>query len=179
MKYIIPSVFFILILFPTLSYGQDSWVKFKADDGMSFSIDAPGEMEKSSKKIKTAVGELTTLTYAYQGTEEDPNYLYLINFVTYPESTFPDDSISLISDYLDNSILSSVENVAGDLIYASDLEKDHGKLFRIKYNDGNAIIKGKSYIINDVFVSLQVFTVQSKSLNDEMDYFLDSFKASF
>lgn len=173
------GIFILFISFCTVlntSIAQNSWINYKASEVIPFSVDVPGLMDTSSQTIKTAVGSLITQTYAYQGTSDDPNYLYLINFVEYPTGTFPSDSIDLINDYLDNSVLTSAEKVGGKLVYASDLENVSGKLFRIKYNDGNAVIKGKSYIRNDVFISLQVFTVQSKSLNDEMDYFLDSFK---
>lgn len=159
--------------------GQEEWVQFKVEDGLNFSVEAPGPMEESSKRIKTAVGELEVVTFSYQGTEEDPNYLYLINMVQYPEGMFPKDSLDLKNEFLDNSIVSSVDRVQGELIYSTSIESGKGKLFRIKYNDGNAIVKGKSYLIKDVFVNLQVFTIQNKSLNDEMDYFLDSFKMKF
>ena len=154
---------------------QDDWIKYSVDEVLPFSVFVPGEMEASVQAINTAVGELNAHTYSYQGTEEEQNYLYLINCIEYPFGTFPKDSIDLISEYLESAVQSSTDKVAGELVYASDLE-NNGKLFRIKYNDGNAIIKGKSYIINDVFIVLQVFTVQGRSLNDEMDLFLDSFR---
>lgn len=160
------------------SYAQDGWIEYKAEDVMSFSVDVPGQMESTSKNIKTTVGELNAITYAYQGAAEDANYLYLINLVQYPEGTFPADSIDLIEEYLQNAALTSAEKVNGDLVYATELDENLSKLFRIKYNDGDAVIKGKSYIRDDVFINLQVFTVKSKSLNNEMDYFLDSFKVN-
>ncbi len=178
MKYFFRLAYILLsfVLVKDSSLAQDDWIKFNSDAVLAFSVDVPGEMEESNKSIKTAVGELTAYTYAYQGEVEDPNYLYLINFVEYPEGTFPPDSTDLIDDYLQNAVLTSAENVNGELVYAADIDNGHGKLFRVKYNDDNAIIKGKSYIKNDVFISVQVFTVKSKSLNNEMDYFLDSFK---
>ncbi len=177
MKYYLRFFFLTLsiLMFSEVGFTQDNWVKYKADAVLSFSVEVPGEMEESTKTIKTAIGELNALTYAYQGTSEDPNYLYLINFVQYPEGTFPADSTDLIEDYLQNAVLTSADNVNGELVYSANIDENSGKLFRVKYNEGNAIIKGKSYIKEDVFISLQVFTVQSKSLNDEMDYFLDSF----
>jgi hypothetical protein len=177
MKYNFYFIFLLyLFLFPNGSLAQDSWIKFESDDVLSFVVDVPAEMEKTIKKIPTAVGELNAITYAYQGNAEDPNYLYLINFVKYPEETFPLDSVDLIEAYLQNAVLVCAERVHGEVVYSSDLEEANGKLFRVKYNEGNAVIKGKAYIRDDVFISLQVFTVQSKSLNQEMDYFLDSFK---
>jgi len=170
---------FFLLLEINLTFAQEDWIKFKVDENLAFTVDVPGNMEKTSKSLKTAVGELDVLTYAYQGEEEDANYLYLINMVQYPEGSFPSDSTELIADYLTNAIESSVEKVNGELLYSTPIENKFGKLFRIKYNGGDAIIKGKVYIRKDVFVSLQVFTVERKSLNDEMDIFLDSFRMKF
>lgn len=180
MKYFLNVFVFFAFLAgaPSEMKAQRDWIKFNADEVIPFSVDVPGEMEVSSKTIKTAVGELNTYTYAFQGNEDDPNYLYLINMVQYPVETFPTDSIDLIEDYLENTIQTSAERVKGDIVYSSNLENKSGKLFRIKYNDGNAIIKGKSYIVGDAFINLQVFTVQTKSLNNEMDVFLDSFKVN-
>ena len=171
------SIFLLLGI--NLSNAQEGWVKHKSEGSLAFSVEAPGEMEKSSKTLKTAVGELNVLTYSYEGKDEDPNYLYLINMVQYPDDTFPSDSTELIVDYLDNAIESSAEKVNGELIYSAPIDNEFGKLFRIKYNGGEAIIKGKVYIRRDVFISLQVFTVESKSLNDEMNIFLDSFRMQF
>lgn len=173
------SILLTLTLGLNSSNAQDDWIKFKGEGDLTFSVNAPGILDKSSKQLTTAVGELEVLTYAYEGEDKDANYLYLINMVQYPEWTFPSDSIDLINDYLANAIESSVENVQGELIYSSPIERTFGKLFRIKYNGGDAIIKGKVYIRKDVFVSIQVFTVKSKSLNDEMDIFLDSFRMEF
>ena len=167
------------LVLPKLSHAQDNWINFKSDNVLPFSVEVPGEMEETTNNVKTAVGELNTFTYAFQGVEGDPNYLYLINLVQYPEETFPIDSIDLIEEYLQNAALTSAEKVHGELVYSTDTDRKNGKLFRIKYNGGNAVVKGKSYIKNDVFVNLQVFTVQSKSLNNEMDQFLDSFKMNF
>jgi len=171
-------IFFMLALIalPKMSIAQDTWINFKSDNVIPFSVDAPGEMEETISKYKTAVGELNTVTYAYEGLEDDPNYLYLINFVQYPEETFPADSVDLIEEYLQNAALSSAEKVNGELVYATETDRYKGKLFRIRYNDGNAVAKCKSYIKNDVFINLQVFTIKNRSLNNEMDQFLDSFK---
>ena len=159
MKHIKFYIFFSLLLLIGInpSFAQEDWIKFKAGENLAFTVDAPGSMEKSAKSLKTAVGELDVLTYSYQGEETDANYLYLINMVQYPDDTFPIDSTELIADFLTNAIESSVANVNGELIYSTPIENEFGKLFRIKYNSGEAIIKGKVYVRKDVFVSLQVF----------------------
>lgn len=181
MKTSIQTILFSIAIFLQINVlqAQESWIRFETKDELSFSVEVPGEMERTEETFKTAVGELNVINYAFQGKEEDPNYLYLINMVQYPDGTFPSDSIDLIKSYLTNSIESSIDKVEGELIYSSEIEQGAGQLFRIKYNNGDAIIKGKSLLIKDVFVSLQVFTIEQRSLNDEMDVFLDSFRIGF
>lgn len=166
----------LFFLVPNMIWAQDNWIIYESKSDLSFTVEVPGEMEKTENTVKTAVGDLAIVNYAYQGSEEDPNYLYLINIVQYPEETFPKDSVGLMNEYLASVVESSVAKVNGELIYSSDIDRGTGKLFRIKFNNGDAIIKGKSFIRDDVFISLQVFTIQNKSLNDEMDVFLESFK---
>jgi len=159
---------------------QDEWIKFDTDLGQSFTVDAPGELFLKTKEISTALGVLESYTYAYQEEEKDvPNYLYVINIIDYPEETFPDDSLVLIADFLDQSLLSINDGVGGTLVYDSpinDKKNGVGRIFRIKYNEDYAILKGKLFLKGDKFISLQVFTTKEKSLNSEMDKFLNSFK---
>jgi len=184
MKHILRFAFISLsiLLFQSVGYGQYDWMTFKADAVLSFSVDVPAEMEFETKEITTAIGKLTTQTYSLEGKEDDLNYLYLINIVEYPLGTFPQDSIDLIDEYLLSSINSTVVKVKGKLVYTSDIDENKngiGKLFRIKHNGDHLIIKGKSFIRKDAYISIQVFTLRENSLNDEMNYFLDSFKSTF
>ena len=178
----IVCLFFFLFIFQSIIYGQENWINFKADAVLSFTIDVPTEMEFETKEISTAIGKLSTQTYSLKGSSEDPNYLYLINIVEYPIGTFPSDSLELMDEYIINSINSTVEKVDGELIYSSAIEggqNGYGRLYRIKHNNDQLVIKGKSYIKKDAFLNIQVFTTKDKSLNNEMNYFLDSFKAKF
>jgi len=163
-------------------FGQDGWVKYKADAVLSFQVDVPAEMGVKTKKIPTDLGEMTTTTYAHEGKEEDLNFLYVINVVEYPSGSFPADSTYLKDQFLDEALQSMVYGIEGDIVYQSNLSDDkngQGKLFRLKYDNGFGVIKGKTYIKDDVFITLQVYTTRDKSLNEEMDYFLDSFTALF
>lgn len=177
------SFLFLLILtIQNQTYAQEGWVNFMPDAVLKFTVDVPNEMKFETKEITTVIGKLTTQTYSIEGVDEDPNYLYLINVVEYPPGTFPADSIALIEDYLISSIHTTVEKLKGELVYSSeteDGENGRGKLYRIKHNDDQLVLKGKSFIKKDVFINIQVFTIKDKSLNNEMNYFLDSFKARF
>ncbi|MFT6334376.1 MAG: hypothetical protein ACJATI_001114 [Halioglobus sp.] len=161
---------------------QDEWVTFKADAVLSFEVQVPAEMAVKTKDITTDLGVMTTTTYAHEGMEDDMNFLYVINVVEYPSGTFPMDSLDLKNVFLEQSIENMAEGIDGELVYKSEISEGGngiGRLFRLKYDEGYGVIKGKVFIKDDVFITLQVYTIKEKSLNDEMDLFLDSFRAKF
>ena len=174
--------FFITIISTLSSYAQDEWVEYRSSGDIPFLVESPALLVDKSKTVKTNLGELKTLTYAHQGKEEDPNYLYVINLTEYPEGTFPTDSLDLISEFLDASVKSCVDGVKGKLTYQADIDdrfNGAGKLFRIKHNEDYGIVKGKAFLKDDIFVVIQVFTTREKALNPEMSEFLDSFRLLF
>ena len=171
-----------ILIFCTSSSAQDDWIVYKADAILSFEVQVPAEMGIKTKKINTDLGVMTTTTYAHESPKDAANFLYVVNIVEYPPGTFPVDSTELAIDFLSEALQSIVEGLEGDLVYQSELNEEgngQGILFRLKYNDGYGVIKGKTYIKDDVFITLQVYTTKDKSLNDEMNLFLDSFKTMF
>lgn len=175
-------VFVFIVSHVSMMEGQISWVKFKADAVLSFEVTVPAEMGVKTKKINTDIGEMTTTTYAHEGTEEDVNFLYVINTVEYPSGAFPKDSTALVDDFLNEAIVSISDGIQGEIVYTSEINEKkngQGKLFRLKYDNGFGVIKGKTFLKDDVFITLQVYTTRDNSLNEDMDYFLNSFKALF
>ena len=161
---------------------QEEWVSYKADAVLSFEVDVPAEMGVKTKDIPTDLGVMTATTYAHEGSEEDRNFLYVVNVIEYPAGTFPSDSTSFIEDFLSEAVLSIADGVKGELVYQSKIQEERngqGNLFRLKYDEGFGVIKGKAYMKDDVFITLQVYTTRDNSLNEEMDLFLDSFRAMF
>ncbi|MFT4536510.1 MAG: hypothetical protein ACJA1A_003871 [Saprospiraceae bacterium] len=172
----------ILLLTTSIAVGQEAWFTFKADAILSFEVEVPSEMGVKTKDITTDLGVMTTTTYAHEGGEGDMNFLYVVNVVEYPSGTFPLDSLDLTTEFLEQSIESMAEGIDGELVYKSELSEEGngiGILFRLKYNEGYGVIKGKVFVKDDVFITLQVYTTKEKSLNDEMDMFLNSFRAKF
>jgi len=157
---------------------QHDWISYSPDEGPFFSVEVPSEMEIKSNQVDTEIGRLITMAYILEGSESDKNKLYLINSVVYPEGSFPQDSIGLKLDYLSESITSTVINAGGQLIYSQEQKVggELGYVFRIKYNDGTGIIKGKAVISGDTFFMLKVYSHKDDSLNQDMDYFLNSFR---
>lgn len=169
-----------LLITPLSLDAQQEWITFQADDNLPFSIEVPAVMGMKNKTITTQIGDLSNTTYALERNEdESPNFLYMVTMIDYPQGVFDPDSIELIDTYLTEAISSLADGVNGEVLYQTDIKEDkngRGKLFRLRYDEEYMIIKGKTFIKNDVFITVQVYTTKDKSLNDEMDVFLDSFE---
>lgn len=173
--YLISIILLIYTCYP--SSAQTRWGKFQPA-GQSFEILTPGEMKNGEKKILTEVGQLHPVTWLHQGDKNDPNYLYLISWVDYPEGTFHRDSTETIQEMFDISIETSLKDLGGTLAYKSESTYGGypGMLYRVSYNNNRAVVKGKLVLANDRFYMLQVYTLSEKSMNYDMDRFLDSFR---
>ena len=164
------------ILLISASIGD--WKEFKSFDG-GFRVIVPGEMIEKVKTIETAIGLLEYHTFIYQ--EEDSeadNVLYMVSYCDYPDHSIHSDSTELLNDFFKNTIESSVQSIDGELAYNTsvNLYEYPGRLWRINYNGGKAIIKTKAFLVNQRYYSIQGVTFRTKSLNPSMDRFLDSFK---
>jgi hypothetical protein len=158
-------------------FSQQIWQKF-IPPGQSFEVLSPGEMKNGEKSILTDIGSLQPVTWLHEGKAGDPNYLYLISYIDYAEGTFHQDSTDMIKALLDVSIETQVKTLSGDLVYQSEAPfgLHPGVVFRASYNNNKAVVKGKMILIRDRLYVLQVYTLSEKSLNPDMDIFLDSFK---
>jgi len=172
----------ILLLFLGLSLvswaSVDNWKPFKDYDGR-FSVLAPGELEKRTTEIETDIGTVIYNSFIYQAQdEEEENLVYMVSYCDYPEYTIHSDSTELIESFFGTTVESSVESVQGELIYATDINLGTypGKHWRVNYNDNKAVIKTKAYVVGQRYYSVQAITYKYKSLNQDMDKFLDSFQ---
>ncbi|MBL0099546.1 MAG: hypothetical protein IPP49_05395 [Saprospiraceae bacterium] len=139
----------------------------------------PGEKRNGEKKVLTDLGASHTVTWLQQSKEGEPNYLYLVSYVDYPEGTFSRDSTDLISELFAVSVETQVKDLGGEIVYQSDSPYGMypGIIYRATYNKNDAVIKSRMILMNDRLYILQVYTISSKSLNPEMNRFLESFKA--
>ncbi len=171
-----------IILILILGSFQPDTDLYLSDDGR-FSILSPGNFVEKYQEQTTDIGEVEVYTLHCQpDAEVDPNFLYLINYIDYPPGF--EDSIQVaesdfLNDLFDTSIDQSVTSLNGSLLYSSDItlqDNYKGRLSRVTYNDGDAIVKSKMFVVERRFYFIQVFTTKNNSLNLMMDEFLDSFK---
>lgn len=175
MRKIIP--FLLSFFFISMTIAQPSWDVFQSFDG-KFKILTPGEMIKKENPIKTDIGELNYITFLHQPTEKNPdNLVYMVSYCDYPKYSIHSDSTELVEDFFKTTVETAVESVKGELSYSSDitLDKFPGRLWRVDYNDGKALIKTKSFLVNNRYYSIQVISLKEKGMNLQIDKFLDSF----
>lgn len=157
----------------------DQWILHKSDKG-HFTILMPEEPEYLQKKIATSVGEMNLHSYmcAPEYTQDNPNLMYLIEYYDYPEGTFPVDSVDLKQFFYDHTASANSAEIGGKLVYqsASTVDGIPGVIYRCQYKNDEYVMKARMFFVGDRFYHLKVYSEKARSLNDEMDYFLGSFR---
>ncbi len=163
-------VFFLLI--GTIS-GQ-TWKVFESIEG-KFSILTPGLMQTKTATVTTTVGEFDVHTFYLNPNDSIGNYLYVINYYDLEPGLIPQDSLELLEIFLKNTMDQSISDLNGQLMYNTPVSIGihKGLMWRSKSDSG--VVKCRAFIINDRFYMLQVFSIESKSLNHDVDRFLESF----
>ncbi len=169
--------FFLLIPFVSVTLDAQAWVKF-SPPGQPFEIACPGIMKQGEKKLLTEVGEMHPVTWVYQGAEKESNYIYSISYVDYPDGSFHPDSTALIDEFFKVSMDTHIQDLKGELVYktTAGYYSYPGMMYRVSYNKNKAVTKSRMILAGDRFYALQVYTISEKSLNQDMDKFLNSFE---
>lgn len=173
------GILFTLLCFFIIStsYAQDSWVAFKSSrfSHADFTAEFPAEPYLKYQTLETEVGKVENETYYTY--DEEQMIIYTVNYVEYGKDFISSDSTALITDLLMSYIEDITEQVDGTLVYTSIEEKGkkNAVLFRITYNQGEGILKGRAIYVKDRVYTLQTFAPKHKSLSDDINRFLYSF----
>jgi len=174
----IPLLASLLLTLCLFSFTQSDWTRYVSYEG-KFSILTPGELQEKVNIIPTEVDSLAYHSFFYQPINKEPeNFVYLVSYVDYPDLTFHADSTDLINDFFETTIQGATESLNGELRYTDEISlSDHpGRMFRIDYINGEAVMKTKAFLVGNRYYSIQVATHQQKSRNLDIDKFLNSFK---
>ena len=155
---------------------QPGWEEFKSYEGR-FRVLVPGTLTQKTDSIATPIGHLAYHVFYYQPADSADNLIYMLSYCDYPPFTLDADSTELLNEFFEATIESAVESVNGELAYASErpyLEYP-GRIWRIDYLNGQAIIKTRALVVGNRYYALQTATVKPRSLNLSSDRFLDSF----
>ena len=173
----------LLLTVSTMLWSQSTnwsdWVSFESKDG-SFTMTAPSKPEYLVKEITTTIGamELHSYMVAPKYDDQNPNLMYLIEYYDYPEGTFPEDSLDLKQFFYEQTAQATSYEIGGSLSYSSKSSVNgiDGFLYRCQYKNDTYVMKSRTFFIGDRFYHIKVYSEKETSLNDEMDWYLDSFK---
>lgn len=177
---------FFLVLSITIttvgaSFAQPSklkWSEFSSYDGR-FRLKTPGEMKEVVDSIETAIGLLAYHTFFHESAEvpSTENLVYMVSYCDYPAQSMHSDSLELLDEFFEATIDAAVNSVRGELRYSDAISlKDYpGRIWRIDYLEGGAVIKTKAFFVGRRYYAIQTITTRSKSLNTDTDKFFDSF----
>ncbi len=154
------------------------WEEFVSYDGR-FRILTPGPFKQKVDSIDTRLGPLAYHTFFHQPEgEAQENVLYMVSYCDYPAGTVHSDSLELLDEFFQATMEAATSSVRGELLYADDIRLDRypGKVWRIDYLNGKAVIKTRAYVVGTRFYTVQTIMVRQRSLNRASDRFLDSFR---
>lgn len=156
---------------------SNSWQQLLQED-IDFSVMTPCELIHKEKELNTDIGDIAIHSYHCTSDAIDPNELYLVTYTDYEKGSFEKDSIELLELFYQESLGQITEDLGGTLYYSSahTINGLSGVLARIGYNQETAICKLFITMIDDRFYAVQVFSKVEKSLNEETDQFLNSFR---
>ena len=172
------SLIFLALCLTSWYQGQSQdWQPFLSYEGR-FRVMVPGSMVEKVDSIDTDIGTLAYHNFYYQeeNDEESDNLLYMVSFVDYPEGSIHSDSTDLLEEFFEATIETSAFSVDGEVMYSGETYLDNypGKVYRVDYLDGKAVIKTRAFLVENRFYSIQTITYRSRSLNTATDRFLNS-----
>jgi len=169
----------ITTLLCTTAFAQSKWQEIQSYDGR-FRILSPGAMIEKIDSIETPVGTLAQHSFVYQpdNPKEAENLIYMVSYYDYPEGTIPADSTDLIQAFFDETIAAAAFSINGKVQYADDTQLgDHpGRIWRIDYLEGKAVIKTRAYLVGQRYFNVQTISLIQRHINSSSDRFLDSFR---
>lgn len=179
LQYQILTILFIINSFTIVTVqGQKDWQEFLYFDG-KFKVQSPANLTEKLDTITTPIGNLVYHTFFHQpDIRKSENAMYMISYVDYPEGAMHSDSTELLSEFFKGTIEAATESVKGELLYDSEttLRDYPGRVWRIDYLEGGAVIKTRAYMVNNRYYSIQTIALKDRNLNKASEVFLDSFE---
>lgn len=170
--------FFCLIFIVGCVAANDTWKTYDFPEG-KFKMQFPGQPEKQSQVVNSAIGELNMNIYVYDASKEKgDNYVYMVNYTDYPDTLVNSDDTTQLKTFYRNSIDGMANNVHGKLLTEKvvNYEKYSGREIRIEIKERGAIITSRMFLIANRIYIIEVITSTEKDFNTGIKKFLDSFK---
>jgi len=177
-KIIVFVAFWVCSPFIVWSQTFSSWVPTNSYDGR-FQLLSPGLMLEKTDSIETPLGKLAYRVHFFQPEDKTAdNLLYMVSWCDYPEGSLHADSTEMLEEFFDATMESAAFSVKGSVVYSDvyKMEEYPGRIWRIDYLDGNAIIKTRAFVVGSRYYALQTVSRKERHLNILGEKFFDSFR---
>jgi hypothetical protein len=170
----------LLFLFSIVSLvvnAQQDWHIYEAND-IDFSVLLPEKPNVKVKELNTEIGKVITNNYSVSLDKKSNNFLYTINTVQFPKATFSKDSTSYNDEVMQSHLQELSTTLKCKLVYQNPvtISDENGYIFRLTDDRSGQVVKGCITLYNDKIYTITVFTLLDRSLNSDIDRFLNSFK---
>ncbi|HFA49976.1 MAG TPA: hypothetical protein ENJ95_13290 [Bacteroidetes bacterium] len=171
--------FFLFLFFPVFSFfSQTEWQEYKDPDGR-FKVLVPGQMTEKVDSVETEIGLLAYHNFIFQEEGEGTDSLiYMAGYVDYPEGIIFADSVGLAAEFFQNTMEAAAGSMDGEIMYDADIQLDGhaGKLWRINFMDGQAVIKTKAFLVKNSYCFIQTISFKPWGASSSSERFLGSLK---
>ncbi|MEN0005391.1 MAG: hypothetical protein AAF798_14665 [Bacteroidota bacterium] len=162
----------------TIAYEYQKWEDFRSYEG-KFRVLIPGAVSTKEQTLETGVGELTYHTaYCELKDKNADNLVYIISYCDYPDGGMHSDSTELLGEFFAATMEGAAASVEGAVVYEQtrDFREYPGRVWRVDYLEGKAVIKTRAFLVGNRFYSLQTITTKERSLNRSSERFFSSFR---
>jgi hypothetical protein len=174
--------FFLLGLLLLTSFSARTTWQWSESKSMGYKIEFPQKPEESLQDVDSEIGKLKLNIKSYEVTEKSPaddNLMYLINCTVFPDSIVNSNNTARHDGFFRGTIDGAVKKIGGKLISEKkiSLQGDYpGREVQIDFNEGNAIIYMRLYLVNNKLFMLETITETAKAPNTSITRFLNSFQ---
>lgn len=165
---------------PVKSWEDDhQWLQVDDLEGR-FRIETPGTFEHKIDTLQTAVGEQAFHTYFFKVPDltRAENVIYVLSYVDYPEGALSQDSLELVSEFLESTQEAAAEALRGEVMYGTErtVAEYPGRIWRIDYKDGEASARTLAFVVGRRYYELKTFALTGRGLSEASDKFFRTFR---
>ncbi len=164
------------------SYTLTSQWVWSESKNMGYKIEFPQTPEDSVQVVDSPIGELKMNIKTYEvgaHSPADDNLLYLVNCTVFPDSVIKAQTSTEKDGLFRKTIDGAVKNIGGKIIEEKSIELKGaypGREIKIDFNNGNAIIFMRLYLVKNKLFLLETITQTNKVPNAAITRFLNSFQ---
>jgi hypothetical protein len=180
MKKLFSFIFTLIVVVSLFGFVKIAdWVQYKSTQG-KYKILMPASPKEESRKIPSAIGELTMYLALLESNDSDDNMLYISAFSEYPTAKINSDmNKEGLDRFFEGAADGAAKNMNGKV---TTITESKYREYPARYVVIDLTMDGTDYIalqrlilVKNKFYMLQIFTKPSKAENSNAKKFFESF----